>query len=550
MRKSLAVAVLIAVAALIGLSNSQRTDAAQHIMRVYGVMAGANGDTDIQYVELRMATSGQNVTAGYHLCFYEEDGDPYARFTFPSNVSNFANGASILVATSEFNADWPNSGTDFNPDFVFEAGVNTIPLDALETNDADHPVQAPGGKVGFGFDSAVDPEDMCLASFTRFDSIAYGTNFDDADVDFGNKFATDLPTTGTDAVRLTGTVCYPPSGGCTLNNHQNHAIIDINTAGNYPRKNNGSLSPVGEDPQFSVLKDFVPNAGSSVTVSLVCMSGTASPASASASEAAPAVFTVSGNSANVNCTATESPIPDGYVSSGTCVAALLTVGQCTVVNTARVATFDVQKDFDPDNAQDVTVDLNCTSGTVTDVDTTASESDAANFTVTAFNVGATCTATETVPGGYAEDESDCASRTITDGMLTTCEIVNTEAADTDGDTVPDSADNCPSWPNMAQNLPPWTVPDEDDDCDGFPNANEVTLGTDPDDACGFVSGDPTTSDSWPPDLQESDLIDILDVLAYKPFFNGPSTRHDLQPNGVVDILDVLALKPYFNKNCT
>jgi hypothetical protein len=78
----------------------------------------------------------------------------------------------------------------------------------------------------------------------------------------------------------------------------------------------------------------------------------------------------------------------------------------------------------------------------------------------------------------------------------------------------------------------------------------VTLGTDPDDACGFVSGDPTTSDSWPPDLQESDLIDILDVLAYKPFFNGPSTRHDLQPNGVVDILDVLALKPYFNKNCT
>jgi hypothetical protein len=396
------------------------------------------------------------------------------------------------------------------------------------------------------------PSLMCQSGFTPslVDSVAYGASYSGT-VHFGTMPAPyDLTTSGTDAVRLQGPVCYPPA--CTRDNEDDYgmAATNINTAGNYPRKNNGSLSPVGADPEFRVLKDFVPDSGASVTVSLSCTAGTASPSSAPASEASPAVFTVSGVSSNVNCTATESPIPDGYISTGTCVAALLMVGQCTVVNTERVATFDVEKDFFPDSGADVSVGLVCTSGSVTDVDTTASEADPANFTVTAFNVGATCTATETVPGGYSADESDCVSRTITDGMLTTCAIVNTEAADTDGDTVPDSSDNCPSWPNMAQNLPPWPVPEDDDDCDGFPNANETTMGTDPDDACGYTEGDPSTSDSWPADLLESDLIDILDVLAYKPFFNGPSVRHDLQPDGVVNILDVLALKPYFNKNCT
>jgi hypothetical protein len=324
----------------------------------------------------------------------------------------------------------------------------------------------------------------------------------------------------------------------------------VNSAGNYPRKNNGSLSPVGADPVFTVAKDFVPNSGASVTVSLSCPGGTASPPTAAATEAAPASFTVSGLSSNASCTAMESPIPDGYTSTGTCTATLLTVGACTIVNTITTAQFVVNKDFVPDSGASVTVGLSCTSGSVANDDTSASEADPANFTVTGFNTGATCTATETVPGGYAPDQTGCASRTITDGSNTTCTIINTEAADSDGDTVADSIDNCRYWPNAGQGLPNWPVGGDDPDCDGFDDVDEATIATDPADQCGFVPEGDQDSDTWPPDMAESDSVDILDVLALKPVFNGASARHDLTVDGVVNILDVLALKPFFNETCT
>jgi hypothetical protein len=97
---------------------------------------------------------------------------------------------------------------------------------------------------------------------------------------------------------------------------------------------------------------------------------------------------------------------------------------------ATTAQFVVNKDFVPNNAADVTVALSCTSGTVANDDTTASESDPANFTVTGFSAGATCTATETVPAGYSPNQADCANKAITAGATTSCTIVNTDIAPT------------------------------------------------------------------------------------------------------------------------
>ncbi len=90
---------------------------------------------------------------------------------------------------------------------------------------------------------------------------------------------------------------------------------------------------------FEVRKQFDDSSTASVTVSLSCTSGSDSPATLSPAGSgtpntpgAPVVFTVSGFSGDPTCTATESPIPAGYSSSGTC-AALLSVGTCTIVNT-------------------------------------------------------------------------------------------------------------------------------------------------------------------------------------------------------------------------
>ena len=100
-----------------------------------------------------------------------------------------------------------------------------------------------------------------------------------------------------------------------------------------------------------MVKDFVPNDPASVTVSLSCATGSATPASCPASEATPAGFTVTGYTAGATCTATESPIPLGCSSTGTCadtiVGAPSGTGACTITNTLSMATFTVSKDFVP-----------------------------------------------------------------------------------------------------------------------------------------------------------------------------------------------------------
>ena len=96
----------------------------------------------------------------------------------------------------------------------------------------------------------------------------------------------------------------------------------------------GSPTGTQESAKFLVKKDFIPNSGASVSVSLSCTSGTVSPASASAAEGSPAEFTLTGYEGDPTCTATESPIPTGYDSTGTCGTALISAGECTIVNTA------------------------------------------------------------------------------------------------------------------------------------------------------------------------------------------------------------------------
>jgi len=109
--------------------------------------------------------------------------------------------------------------------------------------------------------------------------------------------------------------------------------------------------------------------------------------------------------------------------------------------------------------------------------------------------------------------------------------------DTDGDTIPNTSDS-------------------DDDNDGFTDTVENSIATNSLDGCA----DTTTSndewdDNWGPDTTDNRLVNILDVLKFKPAFGAFAgdaewrQRLDLNPSGNINILDILKIKPHFGNTC-
>ncbi len=121
----LVLGALIAVALLA--VHGSRTEASFHLMRIDEVLAGAHGDPDVQFVELKMNSTGQRFVAGRKVEFYDSTGTPTGTFTFPIIVSNGANNSSILVGTSQF------------------AQVSTVAPDFIMASN----VMAPSGRVCF-----------------------------------------------------------------------------------------------------------------------------------------------------------------------------------------------------------------------------------------------------------------------------------------------------------------------------------------------------------------------------------------------------------------
>jgi hypothetical protein len=103
-------------------------------------------------------------------------------------------------------------------------------------------------------------------------------------------------------------------------------------------------------------------------------------------------------------------------------------------------------------------------------------------------------------------------------------------------------DNCPEVAT------PWFAPIGDDDCDGWSSDDEGFISTDPDAACG--------TEAWPPDLNDSQMVNILDINIMKPAFfstapNPPyDVRLDVRPDSSINILDINLMKPAFFVSCT
>jgi hypothetical protein len=235
-----AVVVVAFTAAL--LTHVGESGASFHLNRIDGAMAGANGNSMIQYVELRSANGGQNLVGSFGavICFYDVTGAPYAEFKFHTpDPMNTADGASILVGTAEFDAAWAAGA----PDYTFSGNTTAIAGGA----DTDHPIRSPGGKISFGTDGTLTPSLMCQGSFAKIDSVVYGTATYGGTVDYGTQLASDLPTSSTSGLHLQGPVCIPGSAhpcGSPRDNSVDYAIVDENAMGNQPRNNANSFGPI------------------------------------------------------------------------------------------------------------------------------------------------------------------------------------------------------------------------------------------------------------------------------------------------------------------
>src|SRR5438105_308736 len=134
--------VAVIAIAIVSLAGPGVALANFHCMRIHAVMAGFDGNAKIQYVELRMDAGGQNFVGGHTMKFFDGSGLLKATFTFPASMpANASTGDSILIATTEFNANV----TGGMADFVF-TNTNTT---ASNGGDAMHPIQGTNGKVEF-----------------------------------------------------------------------------------------------------------------------------------------------------------------------------------------------------------------------------------------------------------------------------------------------------------------------------------------------------------------------------------------------------------------
>ena len=86
----------VLAATLVGFSPWSRSF---HLVNVKEVYPGSDAAPNAQYVVLQMSAAGENLVGGKQVRIFDAAGTVVATFTFPANVPNGANQATILVAT-------------------------------------------------------------------------------------------------------------------------------------------------------------------------------------------------------------------------------------------------------------------------------------------------------------------------------------------------------------------------------------------------------------------------------------------------------------------
>ncbi|MCH7573407.1 MAG: hypothetical protein IH891_10890 [Planctomycetes bacterium] len=163
--------------------------ATYHLMQIEQVIAGVDGDTSAQAIQLRMRFGFQNVVAGKRLIAYDAQGlNPVVLLTIPTNVGNGAAGARILLATSSFASHVSPSIT---PDFIL---TNAIPASYLAA-----------GSLTFVENTLYSTVWWWRLSWggTGYTGPKTGSTFNDVDGDYG-RWPGSLPSSGIDALQFQG----------------------------------------------------------------------------------------------------------------------------------------------------------------------------------------------------------------------------------------------------------------------------------------------------------------------------------------------------------
>jgi hypothetical protein len=96
-RKTLNALVVVCVFALL----PAQVRATFHLMKVVEVFPGTATDPTAQYIMLQMYFPGQNFVAGHSVAVFDTNGMTLGTFTFPSDLANGADLATILIATPD-----------------------------------------------------------------------------------------------------------------------------------------------------------------------------------------------------------------------------------------------------------------------------------------------------------------------------------------------------------------------------------------------------------------------------------------------------------------
>lgn len=188
-----------------------------HLMQIEQVIAGVDGDNTLQAIQLRMRSSFQNLVQNSRLVVWDATGaNPIVVSSPSSSVLNQGAGVRVLIASAGFSgATDPAASVDFVMD-------NLIPESYLAAGSLTFENSA--GTIVYWRLS------WGGAGYTGSNS---GAVTNDPDGDFGPPFAGVLPSSGTQAVRFTGSATATSS-----TNESDYAL----TAGDAVFRNNAGQS--------------------------------------------------------------------------------------------------------------------------------------------------------------------------------------------------------------------------------------------------------------------------------------------------------------------
>ena len=160
-----------------------------HLMQIEQIIGGINGNNAAQAIQLRTRQANQHNLSGTRVTAWDANGaNPVLLFDFTATYTPAAQDEdSILLSSAAFNSGMLTTVPTFVNDFTL---TNTIPASYLS-----------GGKVTFGSDGGSIYWSLAFGAYVGTNT---GTFDNDSNGDFGNPFASALPTSSRQGIRFTG----------------------------------------------------------------------------------------------------------------------------------------------------------------------------------------------------------------------------------------------------------------------------------------------------------------------------------------------------------